>query len=275
MSKKAISADNQQETPFVSSNLINHKWGILRDYTPDTVKLSDELVTLIALLYTDGGISKHRLNSWRIFFANSCKEAITLFTNCLVEVFKVLPKRVKIRTRLRRHYIAVLTSKTIGNYLIREFGHFKTLKSKSGKYPIVSIPAQQLIAYGKAEIFLQTAFSMDGGIKFYVANNKKRETKWLERNITLACHHPVLRKQYQQLLQSIGIECVNIESDKVIKIRKRENLKKFAVQIGFVDGITTTKHSKFWFGIEKNKVLEMMIDSYDNPSKYISLAKFS
>lgn len=53
MSDKDFSAGNQQETTFVKPNLINHKWGILRDYTPDTVKFSDELVTLIALLYTE------------------------------------------------------------------------------------------------------------------------------------------------------------------------------------------------------------------------------
>ena len=41
-SDNASNAGNQQETSFVSSNLINHKWGILRDYTPDTVKLSVE-----------------------------------------------------------------------------------------------------------------------------------------------------------------------------------------------------------------------------------------
>src|SRR3989344_2142690 len=145
ISNKAFSADNQQETSFVSSNLINHKWGILRDYTPDTVKLSNELVILIALLYTDGGISKHRLSSWRIFFANSCEEAIVLFRNCLVKLFKISPSRIKVRTKFGRYHFAVLTSKEVGNYLIKTFGHFRTLKFKDGQHPLVSIPVKALI----------------------------------------------------------------------------------------------------------------------------------
>lgn len=275
LSNKASSAGNQQETAFVSSNLINHKWGILRDYTPDTVKLSDELVILIALLYTDGGISKHHLGSWRIFFANSCEEAIMLFQNCLVKLFKISPSRIKIKTTLGRYHFAVLTSKEIGNYLIKAFGHFRTLKFKNGQYPLVSIPVKQLIEHGKADIFLKTAFSMDGGVKFYLVRSKKLGTKWLERNVSLACHHPVLRNQYQQLLQSIGIESINIEKDKIIKVRRREDLEKFALKVSFIKGIRTTKHSKFWVGIEKNEVLKMVLDSYKNPSKYISLAQFN
>ena len=40
-SDNASNAGNQQETSFVSSNLINHKWGILRDYTPDQTLSND------------------------------------------------------------------------------------------------------------------------------------------------------------------------------------------------------------------------------------------
>lgn len=76
---------------------------------------------------------------------------------------------------------------------------------------------------------------MDGSVKFYLAKSRKLGTRWLERNISLACHHPILRNQYQQLLQSIGVKSVNIEKDKVIKIRRRENLEKFALKVGFLE----------------------------------------
>lgn len=273
LSNNATGAGNQQETAFVKPNLINHKWGILRDYTPDTVELSDELVTLIAFLYTDGGISQHRLNSWRIFFTNSSREAVELFKECLIRLFKISPDRVKIRLRHERYYFAVLTSKEVGNYLVKSFGYFRTLKFRDGKYPSVSIPVRQLIASGKAGVFLRSVFSMDGCVKFYPAKNRDNK-RWLERNISLACYHPVLRRQYKQLLQSLGIKSVNIERDKVIKIRKRENLEQFALKVGFIGGIKTTGHSKFWFGAEKNRVLKTMIGSYKDPSKYLSLSQF-
>ena len=264
--------DNQQETPLmlISPNLINHKWGILRDYTPNTMEFSSDLVKLIAMLYTDGCVSKHRLNSWRITFSNSSRTAIDLFIDSLVSVFGVSKNRVKVTMMMDRYYFAVLTSKEIGKWLIDRFGTFRTLKFKNGKYPPASIPVDLLITTGNVQTFLKIVFSMDGGVKFYVANNKGNY-KWLEKNISLACHHPRLRKQYKKLLKSIGVKSVNITADNVIKIRRKENLEKFAKEIGFINGIATTRHSKFWIGVSKNKVLQMMVDSYRNPSEYISL----
>lgn len=272
MSKKASNAGNQQGTRSFGYNLINHKWGTLRDYTPDTIEFSDNLVTLIALLYTDGGISKHRLNSWRIFFSNLSPDAIDLFKKCMVEIFKISPDRIKVVKMLGRYYFAVVTSKNIGNFLIKSLGTFRTLKFKNGDFPATSIPVEALKKANKVELFLKTTFSMDGGIKFFPVetNNGKR---YLWRGITIACHHPVLRKQYQTLLKWLDIESANVESDCVIRIQRKENLEKFARKIGFLQGIKVTRHSKFWTGIEKNKVLEMMVDSYNDPQKYLSLAR--
>lgn len=276
MSKKASNAGNQQGTPRVSPNLINHKWGTFRDYTPDTIEFSDDMATLIALLYTDGGISRHHLASWRIFFANSSYEAIELFRQCLVKIFRIPPERVRVSVVLKKYYFAVLTSKVIGNFLVKYFGNFRTLKFRNGTFPIASIPIQKIIKSDKIRVFLRTVFSMDGGVKFYSVRDKTsiRKRRWLERNISLACHHPTLRKQYLRLLRSLGIKAINIESDKVVKIRGRENLEKFANEVGFLKGIKTTSHSKFWAGIEKNKVMKFMINSYKNPAKYISLLSF-
>ena len=266
MSDNVSSADNQQET--------HHKMGLLRDYTPNTAQLSPDLVRLIAILYTDGCVSRHRLNSWRITFSNSSRIAVDLFINSLVNVFDVPRERIKISMMMKKYYFATLTSKEIGKWLTDNFGTFRTLKFSDGKYPPTSIPLNSLIKTRNVQTFLKTAFSMDGGVKFYVANGNNNK-KWLERNISLACHHPVLRKQYKKLLESIGIESVNIETDNVIKIRRKENLEKFTREVGFIDGITTTRHSKFWFGVEKNEVLNAMIDSYNDPNRYISLPRFN
>lgn len=270
LSDNATSAGNQQGTHKVGYNLINHKWGTPRDYTPKTMKLSPDLVRLIAMLYTDGCVSKHRLNSWRITFSNSSQTAIDIFINSLVNVFGVYRERIKVTKMMGKYHFATLTSKEVGKWLTEKFGTFRTLRFKDGNYPSTSIPVDLLITTGNTEEFLRTVFSMDGGVKFYVANGKDNY-KWLERNISLACHHPILRAQYKKLLESVGIKSVNIKADNVIKIRRRENLEKFAEKVGFVDGIATTRHSKFWVGVDKNKVLQMMVDSYNNPSKYVSI----
>lgn len=269
MSDKAQIAGNQQETTFVNSNLINHKWGILRDYTPNTLNYTDELVTLIALLFTDGGISKHRLSSWRIFFANTSLDAIELFRECITNIFQLPSYRVKIRTTNDRYHFAVVTSKEIGNFLLKSFGTFRTLKFKDDRFPGTSIPVDELVKNRKVELFLRISFSMDGGVKFYRA----RETNGkytLRKNVTLACHHPILRQQYSDLLKSIGIDSVNVESDKVVRIQGEINVKEFAKKVRFIEGIRTTRHSRHWFNRKKNEVLRLMIESYDNPSRFIN-----
>ena len=266
ISDNATSAENQQET--------RQRAGLLRDYTSNIV--NNNLVALLAFLFTDGGISRHGVNSWRIFFANSSLPAIEMFKGLLADIFKIPLARIKVRPRQGHHYFVTLTSKEIGNYLIERFGTFRTLKFKDGTFPKASIPVAWLEQTRSIPLFLKVAFSMDGGIKFYPVNdrNNKRD-RWLERVITLACHHPLLREQYCYLLEKAGIIASNIEKDKVIKISRKENLERFALDIGFLNGVTVTRHSKFWIGEEKNEVMRLMIQSYGQSRIFLARPNFN
>ena len=266
ISDKATSAVNQQE--------IHRKTEILRDYTSDIV--NKNLVALIAFLFTDGGISRHGVMSWRIFFANSSLPAVLMFKGLLVDIFKISSARIQVKPRQGHHYFVKLTSKEIGNFLIEKFGTFRTLKFKNGVFPKTSIPVTWLKQTQSIPLFLKVAFSMDGGVKFYPMNDRSNNRKrWLERAVTFACHHPTLRKQYCYLLEKLGIRAVNIEKDKVIKISRRENLERFAQKVGFLDGVTVTRHSKFWIGKEKNEVMKLMIESYGQPHLFLARPNFN
>src|SRR3989344_6971952 len=122
MSENVFSADNQQET--------HRKVGILRDYTPNT--MDEKLVALIAFLFTDGGMSKHGVESWRIYFANSSMPAVEMFKGLLVDIFKIPPIRIQVKPRYGHHYFVKLTSKEVGNFLFERFGTFRTLKFENG-----------------------------------------------------------------------------------------------------------------------------------------------
>ena len=93
----------------------------------------------------------------------------------------------------------------------------------------------------------------------------------LRKNICLACHHPILRKQYLLLLKNSGIIATDVTGNNIVRIQGEKNVKKFAEKIGFIEGIKVTKHSKFWVGREKNEVMRLMLDSYDDPRKFINL----
>jgi len=276
MSNKVSSADNQQETSF-GYNLINHKWGILRDYTPDiSSRISRKFASLLAILFTDACVSPKDNNSWRISFGNTSHVLIDLFKDCMHEVFKLDEKRVRIRAKNDNFWTAVVNSKIIGEYLVSKFGTFRTLKYKNGELPKTKLPLKQLMSDNVVEEFLKVAFSCDGGLCFYSAKRegKKGGTKWLIRTVFLACHHPKLREDYIYLLKFLGIKTRNVPQDGKIKIENEKDIRKFAKIIGFVKGVKVTSHSKFWKDYEKQEVLSLMISSYKNPSSIYNLSKF-
>lgn len=265
LGNNATSAENQQET--------RHRAGLLRDYTSNIA--NENLVALIAFLFTDGGIARHGVNSWRIFFANSSLPAVEMFRKLLADSFVIPLARIKVRPRQGHHYFVTLTSKEVGTYLSGRFGTFRTLKFADGSFTEASIPVAWLERINAIPLFLKVAFSMDGGVKFYPMNDKNKGTRWLERRIALACHHPELRKQYCDLLLKAGIQAVNKEKEKVITISRRENIERFARTIGFLDGVAVTRHSKFWIGEEKNEVMRLMVQSYNEPHIFLARPNFN
>ena len=262
ISEKVSRADNQQET--------RHGMGILRDYTSNTIKFSLKLATVIALLYTDGGVSKHGVRSWRIYFTNSSKVAIQLFVDSMVAVFGIAPERIQVKKRYGTHYLARVTSKEIGEYLVDTFGTFRTLVFDDKSYPSTRLPVDRIVKNNLVPEFLRVAFSMDGGVKFYSAKEVNGKSS-LRKNISLACHHPILREQYCSLLKKLGIQAANVASDCVVRIQGEKDVKMFAEKVGFIDGVEVTHHSKYWVGKKKNDVMNFMIQSYDNPSYFLKL----
>jgi hypothetical protein len=263
-----ISADNQQATRL-------EKVGESSETKCQTSHLNSELATLVALLFTDGCVSPKTIGkSWRICFANKSQNLIELFRNCVIAVFDIDPSRIKIVEKKNANgmFTAIVNSKEIGDTLVSRFGTFRTLKFNDGTLPDAQLPVKDLIASNCIEIFLQTAFSCDGGISFYpVSWHGKR---WLIRTIFLSCAHPNLRSDYMELLDALDIVARNVADDGKIKIENMENIKKFQEKIGFAEGTMVTDHSKFWRGYTKQAVLDLMIASYQDLDIIYNLPQF-
>jgi hypothetical protein len=120
---------------------------------------------------------------------------------------------------------------------------------------------------------LQTAFSCDGGVNLYVA--RRGTTKWLIRNVYLACKHPVLIFQYAALLVRLGIKCrVNLGDWRVL-IQGREPIDRFARLVSFLPGSVIGANSPFWHSRTKSDVLDLLLESYGNPRLVYDLPQFS
>ena len=240
-------------------------------------KISKNLASLLAILFTDASVSPKKKNSWRIYFLNSSEVLIKIFRDCIVDVFGIDQARVRMSRYQDGFYRAVVNSKEIGNCLVSRFGTFRTLKYENGELPCTKLPIDQLIASKVVSEFLKVAFSCDGGLCFYPAyrEGNRGGTQWLIRTIFLTCHHNQLRENYIFLLQSLGIQARNVVKDGKIKIEDEKNIRKFQELIGFVKGVAVTKHSKFWRQYQKQDLLNLMISSYENPSLIYNLSKFS
>lgn len=232
--------------------------------------------TLIGLIFTDGCLSPKGVNSWRFYFANKSQRLVSIFKDSMMQEFAFPEDRVRLGMTSDGLYRAIVDSKEAGQLFTDRFGTFRTLRYKNGSLPKTRLPIKELIQHNVVKEFLQVAFSCDGGVSLYVARRKtkKNEAKWLIRGVYLACAHPKLRKEYINLLKSLGIKASDAGDGKV-KIRDKKNMEKFYQKVGFIDGVYITHTSKFWPNIEKQKLLEQMINSYHNPAKTYSLRQFT
>lgn len=269
MSKKVSGADNQQ--------------GSLRQLANDPSEticqipqMNKELASLLGILFTDGCVSPKGVNSWRIYFVNKSESLINLFRDCMLKVFNLNINRVRVGKTSDGFLSAVVDSKEIGNSLVSTFGSFRSLKFKNGKSSTVRLPVSELLQSSYLTDFLKAAFSCDGGLCFYSAYRTgiRGGTRWLIRTVFLSCAHPRLRADYMYLLKRLGIDARDVPDDGKIKMETEKSIRKFHKLIGFVKGVKITNHSKFWKGHEKQYVLELMISSYDNPSRIYNLPKF-
>lgn len=227
---------------------------------------------LLGLLFTDGCLSPKGKSSWRFYFSNKSERLVSIFRECMIQVFDLPSSRIRPGMTNDGLYRIIVDSKQAGELFTLQFGTFRTLSYPNGELTKAHLPIQEILQHNVAKDFLSAAFSSDGGVNLYVARRNK--TQWLIRGVYLACAHPVLRKEYCLLLESFGIHAKNVAGDGKIKIETEKGIRAFHKNVGFIEGVQITHTSKFWPSIEKQKLLEQVIDSYGEPSKVYLLKQF-
>lgn len=117
--------------------------------------------------------------------------------------------------------------------------------------------------------FLKIFVSAEGSVHLII----DRQRKWwsINRWVSIRCCHPVLHKQIKKMLKSLGILAKSVGSS--IRIKGKENLIKFRSLVGFIDGCKVTRKSKIWCGVEKNKLLELVIKLFEVDKRKIQRMK--
>lgn len=241
-----------------------------------------QIVLLSAFLLTDGGISSKGKN-WLIYFRNKDQKIIQKFqeslkgligksgyvskrkdgtdfirtvnNNLAKELFRLSPsyrtKACNIFPKCQ-HLRGKMSNCTL----------FGTIKVGDLEYPKARIPKEVFESQKLAKEFLKIYASCDGGVSVVPAKNKYG-SMFLVRKVLISVKHPILNSQITELLRLLGYEPSKFSDQ--IRLAKRDDLEKFRNEIGFIKGCKVTDDSKFLSGLEKNVVLNMILDSYKNP----------
>jgi hypothetical protein len=229
--------------------------------------VDEKLATLIGLLLSDGSV----------FFDRSKKVFCIQFTNKvdgLREVFKNLMKECfGITSFFENHCKGAVSvrvfSNKVANFLFNLSPTFRKLPcdsfprcnghscidctpviENSRKFPPCRIPEEILDDMIFSINFLRGFASGDGSIFF---SNKHRVVC-----IELTCSHPILKAQLVVCLKKIGINCFT-KRDGII-IASKSGLKRFHQLVGFLPESIVCNRSSKWFGVPKNKVLEIALE---------------
>ena len=221
-----------------------------------------------ALLFTDGSVMPPR---HRVGFSNTSPVLIRRFVRLVKEVYGyTISKGYFQPGKSSRLPVTAIQfpSKEIVNDLLSDAPGYRTDPFKDGSYPDARLPVSwfALPEDQLAEV-LQCAFDADGGCSLRVSRSAKKQCFELERQVFLTCWHPVLRKQYAELVNKLGISA-HVYRDRV-SITGENNFRKFADNIGFSPGVMVSYKSPRWQGIEKRRLLQLILHTYTFPYGYM------
>jgi len=241
-----------------------------------------QLVLLSAFLLTDGGLSSKEKN-WLIYFRNKDAEIIKSFQRTL----KSLTGKVGYVSergdgtqyiRLVDNNLAEELFSLSRAYRTKACYNFPRCQHLSGKlsscllfgiinvdgveYPKAQIPKEVFSSEELGNEFLKIYGSCDGAVSVVPARNK-RGSLFLVRKVLFSVKHPQLNSQLTKLLKKLGYNPSQYKDQ--IRLTKRDDIEKFHSEIGFIDKSKISNHSIFLSGFEKNHILKMVVDSYENP----------
>ncbi len=219
-----------------------------------------DLANLIGLLLTDGSV-RFGSRTYRIIYAGKSEELHKIFRNLMKRLFGL--KNFYERIDNKGVKITQYSSKETGEILVNLCNTLKTksLQTYPITYPKIKLDIFKELTRNELKEVFKLMFSADGGVVLGVKWHK-RFNKWeLTRRVILKCSHPGLRKFYRNLLKQ-KLDINTKEWDSSIAIDTKNDLYKFAKEIRFVNNLKVSDKSLYWKGYEKNKVLDVLLKTY-------------
>jgi len=218
----------------------------------------DHLSLLISLLMTDGCLMRRS-----VFFTNKDRVLLNIFIDILSHISKA-----NIRIRLRRKNIFEISAydSILVKKLLKRSPTFKTSPQTQTKKGYLNGPQPTIKYLFKQNLktkiaCVRLALTSDGCLSF---NSESKDEFRKRANLHLACAHPSLTKQWKELFEQVGLKCSIIKQKdywggiKGISTRNLKTINKFRELGGFAEGVKISKKSKFLWGYEKNRLLDLV-----------------
>lgn len=248
-----------------------------------------QVVLLSAFLLTDGGISS-KGDKWLIYFRNKDDFILEEFNKILkVENNKIWTSKRNDGTTFIRVVDNKLANKLFElspSFRTKACNTFPICQHLTGKlsrcnivgtvyvnnieYPKVQLPSILFMSKRLACNFLKIYASCDGGVSVSLTKNKKK-SYFLVRKVLISVKHPVLSDQITRLLKHLDFQPSQYKDQ--IRLVKKKDIIRFHKQVGFINGCKVSNDSKYFCGIEKNQLLNMVIKSFDIPKYLVDILK--
>ena len=114
---------------------------------------------------------------------------------------------------------------------------------------------------------LQVMFSTDGCITLWPVWNRKKGVWEIKKCVKFTSKSKHLREVLFKMLTALGFQPTERENNDEVVLFKKEDIIKFAKEIGFVPGVKVTKNSRNWHGFEKNQVLDLAVKAFELKKK--------
>jgi hypothetical protein len=218
--------------------------------SPSARKITLEKALVITDLIFEEWVRKKK-RRWYAGMEASDYALVDSFSKNLSKVYG-LPYKKPRRTKDGTFYVEYYSKEMVKDLL-------RYTPSYSTTDPTCRIPDEIMNAprEWKREI-LRRAFGEEAGPVFY-SYIWRDGYKRYKRSISFGSYSQDVRSKAMKMLAEFGIK--SYEEGYAIRIYGRENLEKFAREIGFLPRVKVVR-GKYWLGHEKQEVLEKMLESY-------------
>jgi hypothetical protein len=216
----------------------------------EEVKNKKEFWEIVGLLLADGTVrinKKHR--HFELIFAGKEEKLIQVFEDNMKRIFGDL--HFTERVDRKQVKIVRVCNKTVVEILQSFIPDWKRKENNNIRLPsIENIPSDNLIS------FVRSFFSAEGSVILGCKWHKTKKLWIVNKRIQVTVKNESLKIFVKKILEKLGFR-PSIWKNEVL-LTKKEDILKFAKEIRFLDGVRISKKSRTWFGVEKNKILDVV-----------------